>query len=90
MGRSASERTKTPFTSTPVALDLCRHRQKDSGRPVKVLRVYVHRLHPTQEIGGRVGDHLQVMVIDHHQLSRRVHQHRDAGFRIMVVTCVDS
>jgi len=31
-----------------VALDLCRHRRKDSGRPVKVPRVCVHRLHPTQ------------------------------------------
>ena len=79
-----------PRHPVKVALDLCRHRRKDSGRPVKVPCVYVHRLHPTQGIEGRDGDHLQVMVIDRHQLSRRVRQHHDAGYRIMVVTCVDS
>jgi len=53
--RSPSPR---PPHQVKVALDLCRHRRKDSGRPVKVPRVCVHRLHPTQEIGGQVGDRL--------------------------------
>ena len=95
MGRSASARTKDTLHLDPrhqfkVALDLRRHRRKDSGRPVKVPRVYVHRLHPTQGIGGRDGDRLLAMVIDYHQLSRRVHQQRDAGIQILVATCVDS
>jgi len=29
-----------PLLQVKVALDLCRHRRKDSGRPVKVPRVY--------------------------------------------------
>ena len=36
-----------PRHQVKVALDLRRHRRKDSGRPVKVPRVCVHRPHPT-------------------------------------------
>ena len=79
-----------PRHQVKVALDLRHHRRKDSGRPVKVPRVYVHRPHPMQEVGGQGGDHLQVMVMDRRQLSRKVRQHRDAGFRMLVATCVDS
>ena len=79
-----------PLHLIRVALDLRRHRRKDSGRPVKVPHACVHRLHLTQEIGGQVGDRLLATEIDCHQLSRRVRQHRDAGFGILVVMCVDS
>ena len=79
-----------PPHQVKVAFDLRRHRRKDTGRPVKVPRVCVHRLHLTQEIGGQVGDRLLAIAIDCHQLSRRVHQHRDAGCRTLVVTYVDS
>ena len=94
-GQVSVRKDKDPLHLDPrhqvkVALDLCRHRRKDSGRPVKVPRVYVHRLHPTQEIGGQDGDHLPVMVMDRPQLSRRARQHRDAGFTTLVVMCVDS
>jgi len=77
-----------PRHQVKVALDLRCHCRKDSERPVKVPRVCVPRLHPTQEIGGRDGDRLPVMVIDRRQLSRRMRHHRDAGCRISVATCV--
>ena len=73
-----------------MALDLRRHRRKGSGRPVKVPRACVHRLHLTQEIGGQVGDRLLATEIDCHQLSRRVHQHRDAGCISLVAMSVES
>ena len=50
----------------------------------------VPRLHPTQGIGGRVGDHLLAVVISCHQLSRRVRPHRDAGCLLRVVLSVEN
>ena len=53
-----------PLHLIRVALDLRRHRRKDSGRPVKVPPACVHRLHPIQEIGGQDGDRLLATEID--------------------------
>ena len=53
-----------PRHQVKVALDLCRHSQKDGGRQVRVPHLCVHRLHPTQGIGGRVGGRLLATEID--------------------------
>ena len=49
-----------------VALDLCRHSRKDGGRPVREPHLCVPRLHPTQGVGGRIGDRPLAVVIGCH------------------------